>query len=70
MAQAGRLLDEGDVINYNSFKFIVERLEGRRIRRVRLIPYTTDAPNASGRDENNEVAGAVLCLLAGSVWLA
>jgi CBS domain containing-hemolysin-like protein len=38
MAQAGRLLNEGDSINYNGRRFIVERLEGRRIRRVRLFP--------------------------------
>jgi CBS domain containing-hemolysin-like protein len=67
MAQAGRLLNEGDVINYNGFKFIVERLEGRRIRRVRLVPHNS---KSSSRDETRDVAGAVICLLTGSVWLA
>lgn len=68
MAQAGRLLNEGDAVNYNGAKFIVERLEGRRIRRVRLIPHTSDAPKSSRRDETK--ASAVICLLTGSVWLA
>jgi CBS domain containing-hemolysin-like protein len=41
MAQAGRLLNEGDAINYDGRRFIVERLEGRRIRRVRLLGKTS-----------------------------
>jgi CBS domain containing-hemolysin-like protein len=69
MAQAGRLLNEGDAINYNGGKFIVERLEGRRIRRVRLIPYNSTAPKSSGANESHGVAGAVICFLTGSVWL-
>jgi CBS domain containing-hemolysin-like protein len=69
MAQAGRLLNEGDAVNYNGGKFIVERLEGRRIRRVRLIPHNLNAPKSSSRDGTNVVAGAVICLFTGSVWL-
>jgi CBS domain containing-hemolysin-like protein len=69
MAQAGRLLNEGDAINYNGGKFIIERLEGRRIRRVRLIPYNSTAPKSSGANESHGVAGAVICFLTGSVWL-
>jgi CBS domain containing-hemolysin-like protein len=38
MAQAGRLLNEGDSVNYNGGRFTVERLEGRRIRWVRFFP--------------------------------
>lgn len=70
MAQAGRLLNEGDAVNYNGAKFIVERLEGRRIRRVRLIPHTSNAPKLSGGDETRDAASAVICLLTGSAWLA
>jgi len=36
MAQAGRLLSAGESIDYNGSRFTVERLERRRIRRVRL----------------------------------
>lgn len=38
LALAGRLLRPGEAINYNHGIFIVERLEGRRIRRVRYRP--------------------------------
>lgn len=68
MAQAGRLLNEGDAVNYNGSKFVVERLEGRRIRRVRLIPYTPNAPESSV-DGTRNVSAAVICFLTGSVWL-
>ena len=69
MAQAGRLLNEGDAVNYNGAKFIVERLEGRRIRRVRLIPHTSNAPKSSDTNNTQNVAGAVIGFLTGSVWL-
>jgi len=36
MAQAGRLPNEGEVVEYLGSTFKIERLEGRRIRRVRL----------------------------------
>jgi CBS domain containing-hemolysin-like protein len=36
MAQAGRLPNEGEAIEYLGSTFKIERLEGRRIRRVRL----------------------------------
>ncbi|MGH9872108.1 MAG: hemolysin family protein [Pyrinomonadaceae bacterium] len=65
MAQAGRLLNEGDSVNYNGAKFIVERLEGRRIRRVRLIPSDPRDPKpgkSSAVTENT--AGAVICFLS------
>lgn len=68
MAQAGRLLNEGDAVNYNGSKFVVERLEGRRIRRVRFIPYTTNTPE-SPVDGTHDVSAAVICFLTGSVWL-
>ena len=37
MAQAGRLMNQGEAIEYNGARFIIERVERRRIRRVRLI---------------------------------
>ena len=36
MAQAGRLPQAGEIVEYLSLTFRIERLEGRRIRRVRL----------------------------------
>lgn len=36
MAQAGHLPQEGEVVEYLNMTFRIERLEGRRIRRVRL----------------------------------
>jgi CBS domain containing-hemolysin-like protein len=38
MAQAGRLLKNGDVIKYDGLAFQVELLDGRRIRRIRFTP--------------------------------
>jgi CBS domain containing-hemolysin-like protein len=69
MAQAGRLLNEGDAVNYNGAKFIVERLEGRRIRRVRLTPQISNAPTPSSAAGTHDVSGAVICFLTGSAWL-
>jgi CBS domain containing-hemolysin-like protein len=67
MAQAGRLLNEGDHVNYNGCKFIVERLEGRQIRRVRLIP--NDPKGSKSANAADNAAGAVICFLTSSVWL-
>ena len=36
MAQAGRLPQTGEVVQYEDLTFRIERMEGRRIRRVRL----------------------------------
>lgn len=36
MAQAGRLPQTGEVVQYEDLTFCIERMEGRRIRRVRL----------------------------------
>jgi CBS domain containing-hemolysin-like protein len=48
MAQAGRLLNEGDSINYNGARFMVERVEGRRVRRIRLISQSSRQENVIG----------------------
>jgi len=48
MAQAGRLMNQDEEIEYNGARFIIERVERRRIRRVRLI--------FSGRERRDELA--------------
>ncbi len=53
MAQTGQVLKEESSIDYYGSRFIVERVEGRRIRRVRLIPkasanHITPGADASG----------------------
>ena len=63
MAQAGRLLNEGDYVNYNGSRFVVERLEGRRIRRVRLISHSKST------NDTHSLSGAVICFFTGSIWL-
>ena len=52
LAQAGRLLNEGDSIDYNGWQFTVERLEGRRIRRVRLLPNTANVDDSTSEEPN------------------
>jgi CBS domain containing-hemolysin-like protein len=69
MAQSGRLLNEGDSINYDGRCFTVERLEGRRIRRVRLFPKASNVNNADATKKQNVVVGMIslvtcsVCLL-------
>jgi CBS domain containing-hemolysin-like protein len=69
MAQAGRLLKEGESINYNGGRFVVERLEGRRIRRVRLIPDTNQPDTAAHASQNQNVVAPIIGLLSCSVSL-
>jgi CBS domain containing-hemolysin-like protein len=38
LAQAGRLLRPGEMVEYDGARFTVERVERRRIRRIRFIP--------------------------------
>lgn len=38
LAQSGRLLQEGETVEYESMRFKVERVEKRRIRRIRFAP--------------------------------
>ena len=40
LAQAGRMMNAGDSVEFGGMKFIVESLERRRIRRVRMIKVT------------------------------
>lgn len=42
MAQTGRLLQEGEIVEYEGMSFRVERVERRRIRRIRFTPVSDD----------------------------
>lgn len=42
LAQAGRLLQEGETVEYEGLRFKVERVDKRRIRRVRFTPAPED----------------------------
>lgn len=42
LSQAGRLPEEGETVEYEGMRFQVERIERRRIRRVRFTPAATD----------------------------
>jgi CBS domain containing-hemolysin-like protein len=69
MARAGRLLSEGDSISYEGHRFTVERLEGRRIRRVRLVPNPLSGPDPNP-SRKAKVISSVLTLASCSSWLA
>jgi CBS domain containing-hemolysin-like protein len=47
MAQAGRLPQTGEVVQYQDLTFRIERMEGRRIRRVRLTSLLKSALSAA-----------------------
>ena len=49
MAQAGHLPNEGEVVEYLDSTFKIERLEGRRIRRVRLTQYAGASLQVAGK---------------------
>ncbi len=48
MAQTGRVSNEGESVEYDGAKFKIERVEGRRIRRVRMT--RVDSGEAGGED--------------------
>lgn len=47
LAQAGRLLQEGETVEYEGMHFKVERIEKRRIRRIRFTPAVEDKQTTS-----------------------
>lgn len=47
MAQTGRLLQQGETVEFEGALFTVERVDHRRIRRVRFAPETTDEQAAT-----------------------
>ncbi len=48
LAQAGRLLQPGEVVEYDGARFAVERVDHRRIRRVRFTPAASKSLAADG----------------------
>ncbi len=44
LAQAGRLLQEGETVTHEGLRFTIERVDKRRIRRVRFTPAAGDKP--------------------------
>lgn len=58
LAQSGRLLQEGEIVEYEAMCFKVERMDKRRIRRIRFIP---------GKEENQVSALAVLSFISSSL---
>lgn len=42
LAQSGRLLQEGETVEYEGMRFVVERVDNRRIRRIRFTPARED----------------------------
>jgi CBS domain containing-hemolysin-like protein len=67
MAQAGRVLGPGDEVGHDGALFRVERVEGRRIRRVRFTPPPRRQQVASG--DGAQVPGVMLPFV-GSAALA
>jgi CBS domain containing-hemolysin-like protein len=56
LAIAGRLLHEGETVEFSGVRFTIERTERRRIRRVRMTPIA----------EGGAVGAAVLSLFVGA----
>jgi CBS domain containing-hemolysin-like protein len=50
MSELGRLPVVGDVVTVNGGQFRIERLDGRRIDRVRYTPHSTDVADSNGGD--------------------
>jgi CBS domain containing-hemolysin-like protein len=44
LARAGRLLQEGERVEHEGLRFTIERVDKRRIRRVRFMPAAEDKP--------------------------
>jgi CBS domain containing-hemolysin-like protein len=49
MARAGRVLEEGDTVVHDGSGFRVERVDGRRIRRLRFTPATEKEETSAGQ---------------------
>jgi CBS domain containing-hemolysin-like protein len=65
MAQAGRLPQTGEVVQYQDLTFRIERMEGRRIRRVRLTSLLKSALSAAVL---LTLVGDVTCINFTSDW--
>jgi CBS domain containing-hemolysin-like protein len=44
LAKAGRILRQGESVEYHGARFTVERVERRRIRRIRFTPAANSDP--------------------------
>jgi CBS domain containing-hemolysin-like protein len=66
MAHAGRLPQTGEVVQYEDLTFQIERMEGRRIRRVRLATALKSALSAA---MFFTLFGDVTCINFTSDWL-
>ena len=57
MAQLGRVASVGDVVDVDGGRLRVERMDGRRIDRVKFIPDSgPDSDDAHGDHGSKEVA--------------
>ncbi|HSD47699.1 MAG TPA: hemolysin family protein [Pyrinomonadaceae bacterium] len=66
MARAGRLPQTGEVVQYEDLTFRIERMEGRRVRRVRLTSALKSALSAAAF---LALSGDVICINFTSEWL-
>ena len=66
MARAGRLPQTGEVVQYEDLTFRIERMEGRRVRRVRLTSALKSALSAVAF---LALFGDVTCINFTSEWL-
>jgi CBS domain containing-hemolysin-like protein len=48
LAKAGRLLEQGETVEHEGMRFIIERVDRRRIRRIRLIPSPVEGRTVAG----------------------
>ncbi|MEO5921010.1 MAG: hemolysin family protein [Pseudolysinimonas sp.] len=49
MSELGRVADQGDTVEIEAGVFRVERMEGRRIDRIRFTPTAPDEPSSPGK---------------------
>jgi CBS domain containing-hemolysin-like protein len=48
LAKTGRLLQQGEMVEHEGTRYIVERVDRRRIRRIRMIPSTVEGRTVAG----------------------
>lgn len=63
MARAGRLPQAGEVVEYPGMTFRIERLEGRRIRRVRLVRETKTSSVGTQRAHKAQNGFLLICAM-------
>jgi CBS domain containing-hemolysin-like protein len=60
MAQSGRVLKPSDVVEYDGAIFTVERVDGRRVRRVRFTPAAKQQHTDEQETQSREKLSAAL----------